>query len=97
MLVVSVLSKLVLTASVLFLMVAHRHELQILFRMEIISLMCELSDHTSATQVLVNEICRLLESIQFNLPGGVLEGESLLDFSNNVIKLRLVHLVFNFL
>ncbi|MCO5583671.1 hypothetical protein L7F22_037584 [Adiantum nelumboides] len=64
------------------------HELQILLRMEILFLMSKPSHRLRAEKVLVDEICRLLETIQFNLPGGVLEGESLLDFSNRVIRQR---------
>ncbi|KAI5059664.1 hypothetical protein GOP47_0025983 [Adiantum capillus-veneris] len=66
------------------------YELQILFRMEILFLMSKLSHRSGAEQVLIDDICRLLESIQFNLPGGVLEGESLLDFSNRMIRQRYI-------
>ncbi|KAH7281540.1 hypothetical protein KP509_36G052700 [Ceratopteris richardii] len=64
------------------------YELQILFRMEILSILLKSSHQQTSAQALIDDICMLLESIQFNLPGGVLEGESLLDFSNNAIKQR---------
>ena len=59
--------------------------------MEIIALILESPEMSDLVRSLVDGICRLLENIQFNLPGGVLEGESLFDFSNNAIKERYVY------
>ena len=59
--------------------------------MEIIALILESPEMSDLVRSLVDGICRLLENIQFNLPGGVLEGESLFDFSNTAIKERYVY------
>ncbi|GLJ44886.1 hypothetical protein SUGI_0944820 [Cryptomeria japonica] len=38
----------------------------------------------------IEDICKLLENIQFNLPGGIMEGQNLIEFCDRVIKFRYV-------
>ncbi|KAJ7532388.1 hypothetical protein O6H91_13G001800 [Diphasiastrum complanatum] len=62
------------------------YELQIKLRLEILSTNhCPVLQEPMKVEV-VKDICRLLENIQFSLPGGIFQGESLLDFSNRVIR-----------
>lgn len=64
------------------------HELQVLFRMEILASKVSRSIEEHVKDRLIKEICKLLENIQFNLPGGIFDGESLIEFADRVIKSR---------
>ncbi|KAH9310357.1 hypothetical protein KI387_025392 [Taxus chinensis] len=66
------------------------HELQVLFRMEILASNIAGSVEEKAKDKLIKEICKLLENIQFNLPGGIFGGESLNDFAGRVIASRYI-------
>lgn len=65
-----------------------RHELQILFRMEILRSTIGASIEEPAKQKIIKEICSLLGNIEFNLQGGLFRGESLLEFAGRTIKAR---------
>ncbi|CAA7402679.1 unnamed protein product [Spirodela intermedia] len=64
------------------------HELQILFRMEILQSEVSSSIDDNAKLKFVKDICLLLENIEFNLQGSVFTGESLIDFAGRTIKAR---------
>lgn len=64
------------------------HELQVLFRMEILASKVSGSIEEHVKDKIIKEICKLLENIQFNLPGGIFNGESLIEFAERVIKSR---------
>jgi hypothetical protein len=56
--------------------------------MEILASKVSGSTEEHVTDKLIKEICKLLENIQFNLPGGIFDGESLIEFADRVIKSR---------
>ncbi|XP_057836298.2 uncharacterized protein LOC131046555 [Cryptomeria japonica] len=66
------------------------HELQVLFRMEILASKIAGSIEEQTKNKLIKEICKLLENIQFNLPGGIFGGENLNEFANRVIASRYI-------
>ncbi|GLJ30517.1 hypothetical protein SUGI_0604090 [Cryptomeria japonica] len=67
------------------------HELQVLFRMEILASKIAGSIEEQTKNKLIKEICKLLENIQFNLPGGIFGGENLNEFANRVIASRYIN------
>ncbi|XP_058100289.1 uncharacterized protein LOC131245088 [Magnolia sinica] len=67
------------------------HELQILFRMEMLQSNIGASIGEPAKQKMVKDICSLLENIEFNLQGGMFGGESLVEFAGRTIKTRYAH------
>lgn len=56
--------------------------------MEILALKIAGSIEEQTKNKLIKEIRKLLENIQFNLPGGIFDGENLNDFANRVIASR---------
>ena len=56
--------------------------------MEILALKIAGSIEDKTKNKLIKEICKLLEIIQFNLPGGIFGGEDLNEFANRVIASR---------
>ncbi|KAG9448361.1 hypothetical protein H6P81_014489 [Aristolochia fimbriata] len=64
------------------------HELQILFRMEILQSKVGASIEEGGRHKFVKEICSLLENIVFNLQGGTFGGESLVEFAGRILKNR---------
>ncbi|XP_068651279.1 uncharacterized protein [Aristolochia californica] len=64
------------------------HELQILFRMEILQSKVGASIEEAGRRKFVKEICSLLENIVFNLQGGIFGGESLVEFAGRILKKR---------
>ncbi|KAK1284970.1 hypothetical protein QJS10_CPB20g02079 [Acorus calamus] len=64
------------------------HELQILFRMEILKSRVGTNIEKDLKHKMVKEICSLLGNIEFNLQGGIFGGESLVDFAGRIIKKR---------
>jgi len=67
-----------------------RHELQILFRMELLQSKITANFEENVKQKMIKEICLLLQNIEFYLQGDFLCGESLLEFAGRTIKSRYV-------
>ncbi|XP_020257719.1 uncharacterized protein LOC109834190 [Asparagus officinalis] len=68
--------------------IIRQHELQILFRMELLRSKIAVSFEENLKQKMVKEICSLLQNIEFYLQGDFLCGESLLEFAGKTIKSR---------
>lgn len=64
------------------------HELQILFRMEILRSKIGAAIEENIRQKMIKEICSLLRSIEFDLQGESMHGESLLEFAGRTVKSR---------
>ncbi|KAG0491823.1 hypothetical protein HPP92_005221 [Vanilla planifolia] len=67
------------------------HELQILFRLEMLRSMVASTFNQNLKQKLIKDICSLLQNIEFYLQGDFLGGESLLEFVKRIIKSRYEH------
>ena len=63
--------------------------MQILFRMEILSALNVAGLEEEVKETCIEDICLLLENIQFNL-SGAMEGQNLIEFADRVIKSRLL-------
>ncbi|XP_078431660.1 LIM domain protein [Wolffia australiana] len=64
------------------------HELQILFRMEILKLPVGSSTDNHTKRKFVKDICSLLANIEFDLQGSMFSGESLIEFAGRTIQSR---------
>ncbi|MQL75150.1 hypothetical protein Taro_007521, partial [Colocasia esculenta] len=67
------------------------HELQMLFRLEILQSKVCSSIEENLRLKMVKDICLLLENIEFDLQGGMFAGESLIEFAGRTIKARYEH------
>ena len=65
-----------------------RHELQILFRMEILRL--KIGARIEEKQKMIKEICSLLQFIDINLQGDSFHSEGILEFAERTIKARYI-------
>ncbi|XP_020700439.1 uncharacterized protein LOC110112529 isoform X1 [Dendrobium catenatum] len=67
------------------------HELQILFRMEILLSKIASNFDKHAKQKLIKDCCLLLRNVEFHLHADFFGGESLLDYATRTIKSRYEH------
>lgn len=65
-----------------------RHELQILFRMEILCSSVGPSIEDDTKQKMIKDICSLLQFIDINLEGDSFCGQSIVEFAERTIKCR---------
>lgn len=65
-----------------------RHELQILFRMEILCL--KIGASIEEKQKMIKEICSLLQFIDINLQGDSFHREGIVEFAERTIKTRYI-------
>lgn len=66
----------------------NRHELQILLRLEMISFDGGQLLEQAAKDQLVDDICKLLDSIQFHLDGGIFGGKNLSKYCDRLLVSR---------